>query len=174
LYCLTCHILTVVCHYDKMKSKSIILLIVVLLVFFRTYFESFLIQLGLNNKEYYFLHEKGLVSDFLKFKYQAILDILSLLAYFLLAKYLLKDSTKRGLVTSGVFVVTFMFTDFYKILGTLFGYLIPDSLMIKLEMDSSLYWSIDMFLGMNISVIIMALLAEKIKNEHTTRAKTSG
>ena len=99
----------------------ILFAIVLLLTFVRTYFESYLVQLGLNDQQYADFYRCTIIGCFLKFKYQLLLDVISFGILFLLAKRYLYCDTQKGLIASGIFVVVFMWTDVYVLIGGLIG-----------------------------------------------------
>ena len=135
----------------------------IVLVFIRTYTESYLVQLGLNNEKYSDFFRCTIVGCLLKFKYQMFLDIFSFGIYFLLSKQYLSYRTKKGLISSGIFVLIFMLTNLYETIGSLFGILVPDFILKTLEWSASLYWSFEGFLGMLISIVIMTLILKRLK-----------
>lgn len=132
------------------------------LAFVRTYTESYLVQLGLHDLDYAHLRKCTFAGCFLKFQYQVVLDILSFGIYFLFSKQYLGNGTRKALRSSGIFVALFMLIDIYVIIGALFGLLIPDFIWSSIESHDALYWSLESYFGMLISIVIMALASNGI------------
>ena len=158
--------------YSIRIRKFILILVIVLLVFIRTFTESYLVQFGLKNSAFSDFYSCTIIGYFLKFKYQILLDILSFGIYYLLLKQFLNYRTKKGLISSGLFVLIFMFTGLYEFFGSLLVMLFPGFIMKAFAWNASFYWSFESFLGMLIAIGIMTLVLKKIRNERTTQHKT--
>lgn len=143
-------------------KKPILILVVMVLAFVRTYTESYLVQLGLDDLEYAYLRKCTIAGCFLKFQYQVVLDILSFGIFFLFSKQYLSNGTGKALLSSGIFVALFMLNDIYVIIGGFFGLLIPDFIWNSIEPYNELYWSLESYFGMLISIVIMALASNGI------------
>lgn len=142
---------------EKMKQSKVFLLLVLLLIYLRAYLESYSIQ------EYEFMIECNFAGCFLKFKYRIVLEGLSFFTYFLLGKQYLRFSLKKSMLTSLLFVLVFMLTSFYWMMGSLVSWLISEFIFEFFEFNYVLYWSLGPFLGITISVFIMTFLLKRLR-----------
>lgn len=143
-------------------NKPFLICLIILLVFTRTYLESYMVQLGLKTSDYSDFVGCNIMGCYLKFKYQIILDILSFGTYFILLKQFLKYTNRNAIVKSVAFVLIFMIIPLYELMGSLIGRIVPETFLKSLEWNDALYWSFEGFIGMLASILIMTLILKKI------------
>ena len=154
-----------------MKFKFNISLLVLILVLARSYIESSLVQVGVNNDSWSDLIFCGGLGCFLKLKYSFILDIISFTVYIVIGRNILQLNKRNSIIASLLFVVIFMLTRFYNMIGGQLFEFIPEFLLPNLETNTALFWSIPSFIGMILCLLIMTMciaLFKKIRKLNVT------
>jgi len=140
-----------------MKFKFRISLLILILLFARSYIESSLVQVGVNYDSWSDLIFCGGMGCFLTLKYSLVLDVISFTIYFLIGREFLRLSKRNSIIVSLLFVGAFMLTGFYNMIGGQLFDFIPEFILPNLETNQALFWSIPSFIGSSFCVLILTL-----------------
>lgn len=162
-----CCYLSVTC--DRMKTKSIFLAVSFVLILLRILAEASLVEFGIENDSYNYLYKCTIIGCVLKLQYQLFIEPLSFISFWLLLRTFANQGPLWNLVFSVGFVVLFMITDLYEVLGEFPGLLIPFEKLNNL--DGIIHWSITPVMGTCISVLISMLLIARIKKPTAAKNK---
>ena len=146
-----------------MKSKLKFYFLIGILMFARAFIESGIIQIEINKESYSEFVFCGGLGCFLTFKYQFILEIISFTFYYIFGRKTLNLSKKNSIIIAVVYVGVFMLTGFYHIVGSPIFYFIPEIFLPNIKTNTALFWSIQGFIGILISFLIMTLSIKLIR-----------
>lgn len=151
-----------------MKLKPLVVIpVVFILIFLRAFGESLLTQYGLFYADLKFLVDCSIIGCFLDFKFCLLLDIMSWSLSLLLVKTFFNFTGKQNNFIALGFVFFFMLIPLYRVFGVIFklsSYFIWEENFPLYQ--RTLYWGVDDFVGLFLSVIVFIALLKIPRIQH--------